>query len=104
METLLAEPGKVQKLMKMERKHDPNEGEIVDRWFPYHNRCLCRSEPEALLESNEVIEAFENYILDVRKEKMKRVVANRSYSLSLVVEGLTDFGNVLQPMGLWIPD
>lgn len=95
VETLLAEPARVQKLMKMERRRDPNEGEIVERWFPYHNRCLCRSESESLsLESNEVIEALENYILDVRKEKMKRIVANRSYSISLVVEGLTDFGNV----------
>ncbi|OAY72769.1 tRNA (guanosine(18)-2'-O)-methyltransferase [Ananas comosus] len=32
--------------------------------------------------------------MDARKERIRRAVANRSYSVCLVVEGLTDFGNV----------
>lgn len=44
--------------------------------------------------SREVVDALDPYIMDARKERIRRAVANRSYSVCLVVEGLTDFGNV----------
>ncbi|XVF60551.1 hypothetical protein PTKIN_Ptkin08bG0056900 [Pterospermum kingtungense] len=46
------------------------------------------------LRSNEVIEVVEPILMEERKERLKRVVRNRSYSVCLVVEGLSDFGNV----------
>ncbi|CAB4274935.1 unnamed protein product [Prunus armeniaca] len=62
------------------------------RWFPYLDKFSCGE--DAYLNSAEVLEALDPYILDVRKERFRRVVKNRSYSVCLVVEGLGDFGNV----------
>lgn len=61
------------------------------RWFPYLDRFKCGSES---LSSREVIEAVAPVLMEERKERLKRVVRNRSYSVCLVVEGLCDFGNV----------
>lgn len=44
--------------------------------------------------SKEVIDVLDPYIMESRKERIQRAVLNRTYSLCLVVEGLTDFGNV----------
>jgi tRNA G18 (ribose-2'-O)-methylase SpoU len=46
------------------------------------------------ISSKEVIDVLDPYIMDSRKERIQRAVSNRTYSLCLVVEGLTDFGNV----------
>lgn len=76
--------------MKMERKSDPHV-ELGGRWFPYLDKFRTGA---AFLTSSEVIEALDPYILDVRKERIRSVAQNRSYSVCLVVEGLSDFGNV----------
>lgn len=73
----------------MERRSEPEEAD--GRWFPYLDLYRIGS---ASLTSREIVNLLEPFILDARKEKIERVVANRSYSVSLVVEGLTDFGNV----------
>ncbi|KAL0921805.1 hypothetical protein M5K25_008914 [Dendrobium thyrsiflorum] len=89
VEELLTKGDSIRGLMKMERRSEPEEAS--GRWFPYLDLCRVGS---ASLTSREVIKVLEPYILDARKERMKRVVNNRSYSVSLVVEGLADFGNV----------
>lgn len=73
--------------MKMERRSEPVKG----RWFPYLDVYKVESME---LGSGEVIEALNPYIMEGRKERIRRAVGNRSYSVCLVVEGLTDFGNV----------
>ncbi|XVF60624.1 hypothetical protein PTKIN_Ptkin08bG0063100 [Pterospermum kingtungense] len=89
VEHLLTHQDDVAKLMKMERK----SGIVVPskRWFPYLDRFRCGTE---YLRSSEVIEVVEPILMKERKERLKRVVRNRSYSVCLVVEGLSDFGNV----------
>ncbi|XP_065049598.1 uncharacterized protein LOC135679602 isoform X3 [Musa acuminata AAA Group] len=82
---------RIHQLMKMERMSEPEGGSHRGRWFPY--RDLFKS-GNAALGSREVIAALDPYILDARKERIRRAVENRSYSVCLVVEGLTDFGNV----------
>ncbi|XP_021297755.1 uncharacterized protein LOC110426776 isoform X3 [Herrania umbratica] len=74
--------------MKMERKSGM---EVPSKWFPYLDRFKCGSD---YLTSREVLEAVGPYLMEERKERLKRVVRNRSYSVCLVVEGLCDFGNV----------
>lgn len=44
--------------------------------------------------SREVIDALGPCILESRMERMRTVAENRSYSVCLVVEGLSDLGNV----------
>ncbi|KAK9699339.1 hypothetical protein RND81_08G168300 [Saponaria officinalis] len=77
-------------LMKMERNSlsDYRGG----RWFPYIDRF--RTVDGGLLSSAEVVEAIEPCILDSRKERFRNVANHRSYGVCLVVEGLSDFGNV----------
>lgn len=75
--------------MKMERRSEV--AEVRGRWFPYLD--MFNAGP-ASLASREVIEVLDPYILVPRKERMRRAVENRSYSICLVVEGLSDFGNV----------
>uniref|UniRef100_A0A7N2KZ25 Uncharacterized protein n=1 Tax=Quercus lobata TaxID=97700 RepID=A0A7N2KZ25_QUELO len=70
----------VSRLMKMERRcENHNAAADGSRWFPY-------------------LDEFSPHILDVRKDKFRNVVTNRTYtySLCLLVEGLCDcdFGNV----------
>ncbi|KAL3629418.1 hypothetical protein CASFOL_026640 [Castilleja foliolosa] len=97
-ELLSKDKDDISRLMKMERRFSNGNGnEFEDdkkgqkRLFPYFDKynsgdaCLC---------SSEVLEAIDPIIMDVRKEKFRNVVDNRSYSVCLVVEGLTDFGNV----------
>ncbi|KAM7506803.1 hypothetical protein LguiA_017256 [Lonicera macranthoides] len=80
----------VARFMKMERKTQLQFPQNK-RWFPYLNEFKAGN---ATLSSHEVLEALDPYILEVRKERFKSVVNNRSYSVCLVVEGLADFGNV----------
>ncbi|EYU44159.1 hypothetical protein ABFS82_08G027700 [Erythranthe guttata] len=82
----------ISSLMKMERRLENCDGDKKGgRWFPYLDKCKAG---EVYLSSGEVIEAMDPYIMDVRKDRFKNAVNNRSYSVCLVVEGLTDFGNV----------
>ncbi|KAG2715604.1 hypothetical protein I3843_03G087700 [Carya illinoinensis] len=95
VEHLLANPDDVARLMKMERRSvnlDGGQSVRANRWFPYLNRFRCGT--DEYLSSGEVLEALNPYISDVRKERFRNVVRNRSYSVCLVVEGLCDFGNV----------
>jgi hypothetical protein len=96
VEHLLANPDDVARLMKMDRRSVTLDGRgdsvRSDRWFPYLDRFRCGT--GECLSSSEVLEAMSPHILDVRKERFRNVVRNRSYSVCLVVEGLCDFGNV----------
>ncbi|MBA0685772.1 hypothetical protein Goari_013419 [Gossypium aridum] len=89
VEHLLTHQDDVARLMKMERRSGMDIHS--KRWFPYLDRFKCGSES---LSSREVIEAVAPALMEERKERLKRVVRNRSYSVCLVVEGLCDFGNV----------
>nr|KJB40865.1 hypothetical protein B456_007G080900 [Gossypium raimondii] len=89
VEHLLTHQDDVARLMKMERRSGMDIHS--KRWFPYLDRFKCGSES---LSSREVIEAVAPVLMEERKERLKRVVRNRSYSVCLVVEGLCDFGNV----------
>ncbi|BFG26607.1 hypothetical protein CerSpe_128810 [Prunus speciosa] len=91
VEQLLKQKNDVARLMKMERNPE-SAHQRGGRWFPYLDKFSCGE--DAYLNSGEVLEALDPYILDVRKERFRRVVKNRSYSVCLVVEGLGDFGNV----------
>ncbi|XP_057769656.1 uncharacterized protein LOC130989642 [Salvia miltiorrhiza] len=97
VEELLSSKNKddVSSLMKMERRlgngDESNGAERRKRWFPYLDKCTAE---DAYLSSSEVLEAVAPYIMDPRKEKFRNAVNNRSYSVCLVVEGLSDFGNV----------
>lgn len=82
---------RIERMMKMERRSESEGDAAWRRWFPY--RDVFRSGSMAL-GSREVIEALDPYMLDARKNRIQRTIENRSYSLCLVVEGLTDFGNV----------
>lgn len=73
--------------MKMERRIEPQS----NRWFPYLDKFKAES---ACLSSREVLEAVDPSIMDLRKERFRNVVNNRTYSVCLVVEGLADAGNV----------
>ncbi|KAF5181001.1 tRNA (guanosine(18)-2'-O)-methyltransferase [Thalictrum thalictroides] len=90
-ELLTSKENDIKRLMKMERRLtiDMNSGD--SHWFPYLDMFEAGY---SSLTSSEILKAVDPLILDVRKEKMKNVVQNRSYSVCLVVEGLTDYGNV----------
>ncbi|GMH30217.1 hypothetical protein Nepgr_032060 [Nepenthes gracilis] len=85
----------VSRLMKMERKSAEKRGYPGDsnpsRWFPYLDRFRTGN---TFLSSLEVLEALDPHILDVRKDRFRSVIEHRSYSVCLVVEGLSDLGNV----------
>lgn len=97
VEKLLTNPDDVTQFMKMERSCMVNDGvgsmESLSnkRWFPYLDRYKCG---DVYLSSSEVVEALSPYLMEERKERFVNVVKNRSYSVCLVVEGLSDFGNV----------
>ncbi|KAI9087502.1 hypothetical protein K1719_030372 [Acacia pycnantha] len=88
VECLLTHTDDVARLMKMECKILLDD---ASRWFPYLDRFKCQNN---YVRSGEILEAVGPCISDVRKERFRNVVSNRSYSLCLVVEGLSDFGNV----------
>ncbi|PIA39490.1 hypothetical protein AQUCO_02600143v1 [Aquilegia coerulea] len=94
-ELLTSKEKDIARLMKMERRltidKNSSSGGGDSRWFPYLDMFKAGY---SCLTSNEILEAVNPLILDVRKERMKKVVQNRSYSVCLVVEGLTDYGNV----------
>ncbi|KAL6656903.1 hypothetical protein ACP70R_004683 [Stipagrostis hirtigluma subsp. patula] len=89
--------GRTDRLMKLQRRAD-DDGGIGEgpggrrRWFPYLDAF--RSAGGAELSSREVVEVLEPHILEARRDRIRRAVDNRSYAVCLVVEGLSDFGNV----------
>jgi hypothetical protein len=81
--------------MKLQRRADvPGPGPGGRRrWFPYLDAF--RSDAgRADLSSREVVEVLGPHILEARRDRIRRAVDSRSYAVCLVVEGLTDFGNV----------
>ncbi|XP_015879800.3 uncharacterized protein LOC107415901 [Ziziphus jujuba] len=91
---LLTHSDDVASLMKMERRRLGEERQSASgKWFPYLDRYKCGGS-SSYLSSEELLEALDSHILDARKQRFKDVVRNRSYSVCLVVEGLSDFGNV----------
>uniref|UniRef100_A0A0D9X153 tRNA/rRNA methyltransferase SpoU type domain-containing protein n=1 Tax=Leersia perrieri TaxID=77586 RepID=A0A0D9X153_9ORYZ len=85
--------GRIDRLMKMQRRAD-GDGD-GRRWFPYLDVFRpAAAEGGAELSSREVVEVLEPHIMEARRERISRAVENRSYSVCLVVEGLSDFGNV----------
>ncbi|XP_019157157.1 PREDICTED: uncharacterized protein LOC109153719 [Ipomoea nil] len=91
VEELLTKRNDVSRFMKMERRQEV-EGDVqLDRWFPYLDKFKVGS---MCLSSSEVLEAMDPYVMEARKERFRKAVKNRTYSVCLVVEGLSDFGNV----------
>ncbi|KAF0907156.1 hypothetical protein E2562_015678 [Oryza meyeriana var. granulata] len=85
--------GRIDRLMKLQRRADGDfPGGAGRRWFPYLD--VFRAAGGVELTSREVLEVLEPHILEARRERIRRAVENRSYSVCLVVEGLSDFGNV----------
>ncbi|XP_051215085.1 uncharacterized protein [Lolium perenne] len=85
--------GRMSRLMKLQRRADadgpaPGRG----RWFPYLDAF--RGAGGVEVTSQEVVEVLEPYILEPRRDRIRHAVKSRSYSVCLVVEGLSDFGNV----------
>lgn len=95
------------KLMKMERFSDIREsgsgccfinsqdlsGSTNRKgcWFPYMDKF---KSGDVIVSSSEVLQSLDPYIAETRKKKIREVVMNRTYSICLVVEGLTDLGNI----------
>ncbi|ESQ41513.1 hypothetical protein EUTSA_v10013964mg [Eutrema salsugineum] len=80
-------------MMKMERRCSLSQGEGDHRgsWFPYEDRFKCG---DVHLSSREVLEAVSPHMMEERSDRFRRVVENRSFSVCLVVEGLSDIGNI----------
>ncbi|XP_002460964.1 uncharacterized protein LOC8060635 [Sorghum bicolor] len=91
---------RIDRLMKLQRRADgdPVPGAAGPggrrRWFPYLDAFRPAAAGAAELSSGEVIEVLEPHILEARRDRIRRAVGNRSYAVCLVVEGLSDFGNV----------
>ncbi|KAI7736941.1 hypothetical protein M8C21_019204, partial [Ambrosia artemisiifolia] len=79
----------VSSFMKMERRLiiDPHSNSR----FPYLDKFKTG---DTFLTSREVLDAVEPSLMELRKERFRNVVNNRTYSVCLVVEGLSDAGNV----------
>ncbi|XP_078430289.1 tRNA/rRNA methyltransferase (SpoU) family protein [Wolffia australiana] len=90
VEELLTKSERIKGLMKMERREaeDMARGR---RWFPYLDEYKAA---KGTVSSREIVELIDPHIMESRKARMKRAVAGRSYSICLVIEGVTDFGNV----------
>uniref|UniRef100_A0A0E0LKL0 tRNA/rRNA methyltransferase SpoU type domain-containing protein n=1 Tax=Oryza punctata TaxID=4537 RepID=A0A0E0LKL0_ORYPU len=87
--------GRIDRLMKLQRRADgdfPGGAGAGWRWFPYLDAFRAAGGVE--LSSREVVEVLEPHIMEARRGRIRRAVENRSYSVCLVVEGLSDFGNV----------
>lgn len=82
----------VSRFMKMERSLQVEAQQGTKPWFPYLDKFKVGN--GVYLNSGQVLEALNPYIMDARKERFRNAVKNRSYSVCLVVEGLCDFGNV----------
>ncbi|KAM0861771.1 hypothetical protein ACQ4PT_045672 [Festuca glaucescens] len=83
--------GRMSRLMKLQRRAD-GQAAGRGRWFPYLDAF--RGAGGVEVTSQEVVEVLEPYILEPRRDRIRHAVQSRSYSVCLVVEGLSDFGNV----------
>ena len=92
VEQILNKTDDVTTFMKMERRPE-GESRFSDssRWFPYLDEFRAG---DAVLNSDQVLESVDSYIMESRKSRFEDAVRNRSYAVCLVVEGLSDFGNV----------
>jgi hypothetical protein len=63
----------------------------IQRWFPYDD---CFKVDEKTLTSSEVISTLSPYLADERKQRIKEVITNRTYSVCIAVEGLLELGNI----------
>lgn len=68
------------------------DGTRGSSWFPYEDRFRCGDDVH--LSSREVLEAVSPHMMEERSDRFRRVVENRSFSVCLVVEGLSDIGNI----------
>ncbi|MCO5605883.1 hypothetical protein L7F22_060068 [Adiantum nelumboides] len=60
-------------------------------WFPYLDQFKVK---DKVLTSTQIIDMLSPFMFEERKERIKRVVANRTYAVCPVVEGLLDLGNI----------
>lgn len=65
--------------------------EGMQQWFPYDD---CFKVDEKRLTSSDVMSILSPYVADERKKKIKEVIANRTYSVCIAVEGLLELGNI----------
>lgn len=94
VQELLSNKDDVLRLMKMERRPEAYYSGLSAQtkcWFPYLDEFKAHS---TVLSSSEVLDAMDAHIMEPRKERFRNVAKKRSYSICLVVEGLSDFGNV----------
>ncbi|KAL2611907.1 hypothetical protein R1flu_023599 [Riccia fluitans] len=63
------------------------------RWFP-HSSSFKINEEGTTVDTEDVLEMLGSVMMDDRKQRIEKVVANRTYTVSVVVEGLSDVGNV----------
>ena len=75
----------------MERRSSFSGERSRGSWFPYEDRFRCG---DVHLSSREVLEAVSPHMMEERSDRFRRVVENRSFSVCLVVEGLSDIGNI----------
>lgn len=66
--------------------------ESMQRWFPYDD-CF-KLDDERTLTSSEVISMLSPFLADERRKRIEEVVAHRTYSVCIAVEGLLDLGNI----------
>ncbi|KAG0581485.1 hypothetical protein KC19_4G256000 [Ceratodon purpureus] len=64
----------------------------MQRWFPYEDTF--KLDDERILTSSDVISMLSPFLGDERKQRIEEVVANRTYSVCIAVEGLLDLGNI----------
>lgn len=63
------------------------------KWFPYLDEFKLNAE-SPILTSSMILEMLDPFLGDGRKQRIQSVVANRTYTVCPVVEGLLDPGNV----------
>ncbi|KAG0592254.1 hypothetical protein KC19_1G237100 [Ceratodon purpureus] len=63
----------------------------IQRWFPHDD---CFKVDEKTLTSSEVISTLSPYLAEERKQRIKDVIASRTYSVCIAVEGLLELGNI----------
>eukprot|EP00250_Pteridium_aquilinum_P003952 c14211_g1_i2 orf=112-1689(+) len=61
------------------------------QWFPYLNQFMVK---DKVLTSTQIMQMLGPFMVQDRKDRIRRVVANRTYAVCPVVEGLLDLGNI----------
>ncbi|KAI5057183.1 hypothetical protein GOP47_0027198 [Adiantum capillus-veneris] len=61
------------------------------QWFPYLDQFEVK---DRVLTSTQIMDMLGPFMFEERKQRIKRVVANRTYTVCPVVEGLLDIGNI----------